>query len=91
LPFGGWSSKTIITFSTRFPDLALPKREYLALHAACTEVTHLSGAAEAIEEFWTEWEDTPVLAPDGSSSKLLEDALMYQSLPISRVFLNASD
>ena len=54
----------------------LPNPRYLALHAACARVAHLSGAAEYIEGILRDMEDTKVLANDGSSCDVLYHALM---------------
>ncbi|KAG8906720.1 hypothetical protein FRB99_006318 [Tulasnella sp. 403] len=67
---------TIVEFTTPDPtDLPLPDSRYLALHAACAQVSHASGAAEYIDELLCDMEDRTVLASDGSSSKLLDHAL----------------
>ncbi|KAF5387950.1 hypothetical protein D9615_000667 [Tricholomella constricta] len=50
----------------------LPDHRYLALHAACARVAHLSGASEYIMQVLRELEHIGVLAYDGSS-----DALYY--------------
>jgi hypothetical protein len=55
--------------------LPLPDPRYLALHAACARVAHLSGAGEYIDTFDKDMETTLVLAKDGSSAKLLAEAL----------------
>ncbi|PPQ65717.1 hypothetical protein CVT26_000334 [Gymnopilus dilepis] len=60
-----------IVFTT--PDeerLPLPDPRYLALHAACARVAHLSGAGEYIDEVLRDLETTGVLAPHGSSDVL---------------------
>ncbi|KAI6016657.1 hypothetical protein BKA83DRAFT_4333821 [Pisolithus microcarpus] len=66
-----------VTFST--PDAEqypLPNPTYLAIHAACAKVAHLSGAAEHIEEILRRMEDTRVLAEDGRSSDVLYTAIL---------------
>jgi hypothetical protein len=65
-----------ITFTTDEKDLPLPDRRYLALHAACAKVAHLSGAGECIDMVYRDVDTTLVLAKDGSSASLLEAALM---------------
>ncbi|KAK0444206.1 uncharacterized protein EV420DRAFT_1768324 [Desarmillaria tabescens] len=59
--------------------LPLPSPAYLAIHAACCRVAHLSGAAEYVEKVLQEEEEIReqvgsmcVLAEDGSSMDLLE-------------------
>ncbi|KEP51112.1 hypothetical protein V565_067520 [Rhizoctonia solani 123E] len=61
-----------VTFTTSTPGFPLPDRRYLALHAACARVIHLSGATEAISSIIEEMEQTRVLSEDGSSAALLE-------------------
>lgn len=63
-------------------EFPLPKREYLELHATCSRVAQFSGAAHYIlvmETMFEDLEDTFVLASDGSSGRLLEQALLYQT------------
>ncbi|KAI5992157.1 hypothetical protein EDD15DRAFT_2168442 [Pisolithus albus] len=70
-----------VTFST--PDAEkypLPNPNYLAIHAACAKVAHLSGAAEHIEEVLRRMEDTVFLAEDGGSSEVLYTAIL-SSMP----------
>jgi len=70
-----------VTFTT--PDevkLPVPSPEYLAIHAACAKVAHLSGAGEHIDKILREMEDTKVLSKDGASAEILEHAL----LPLSQ-------
>ncbi|KAF8877656.1 hypothetical protein CPB84DRAFT_1794761 [Gymnopilus junonius] len=60
-----------IVFTT--PDeerLPVPDPRYLALHAACARVAHLSGAGEYIDEVLCDLETTGVLAPHGNSDVL---------------------
>ena len=52
-----------------------PDPKLLALHAVCARVAHMSGAAEAFDEFDRDLEDTIVLAEDGSSARLLDHVL----------------
>jgi len=52
-------------------DLILPDRRLLALHAACARVAHMSGAAEIIDKWSSEAEESQVLLADGSSGELL--------------------
>ena len=56
----------------------LPNPYYLALHAACARVVHLSGAAEYIEMVFRGMEDTKVLATDGGSGDVLYHALIHR-------------
>ncbi|CUA75447.1 hypothetical protein RSOLAG22IIIB_11739 [Rhizoctonia solani] len=67
-------SPTII-FTASAPTLPLPDRRYLALHAACAKVAHLSGASEAISLLGNKQEHDGVLSEDGSSAEILENRL----------------
>ncbi|KAJ3508189.1 hypothetical protein NLJ89_g5889 [Agrocybe chaxingu] len=65
-----------ITFTSTMPEkLPVPSREYLAIHAACAKVAHLSGAAEYIDQLYRDMEDMKTLATDGSSADTLEQAI----------------
>ena len=50
--------------------LPLPDPRYLALHAACARVAHLSGAGEYIDKALRDIEETGALANDGPSHAL---------------------
>ena len=39
-----------ITLTSQHPDLPLPDRTFLAIHAACCKIADLSGASEYIDE-----------------------------------------
>jgi hypothetical protein len=39
-----------ITLTSHHPDLALPNRTFLAIHAACCRIADLSGATKYIDE-----------------------------------------
>lgn len=65
-----------VTFTTPDPvNLPVPSPTYLAIHAACAKVAHLSGAAERIDEYHRDMEDRKVLDPNGSSANTLEHAM----------------
>ncbi|KAJ7710846.1 hypothetical protein B0H17DRAFT_914779, partial [Mycena rosella] len=49
----------------------LPEPRLLVLHAVCVRVAHMSGAAQALDDFDRDVEDTLVLARDGASANLL--------------------
>ena len=53
----------------------LPDPCYLALHAACAKVAHLSGAGQHIDSVDRDIDTTLVLARDGSSSRVLIEAI----------------
>ncbi|KAJ7643827.1 hypothetical protein FB45DRAFT_282536 [Roridomyces roridus] len=59
-------------------ELPLPDPRLLALHAVCVRVAHMSGAAEALDEFDRDMEETSVLAEDGASAHLLN--MIFSSL-----------
>jgi hypothetical protein len=64
-------------FSTPDPvKLPLPSPHLLALHAACAQVAHLSGAGEYVDRILEDMEEMCVLAHDGTSSEVLHHALM---------------
>ena len=59
---------TTVTFTTPDPVLLpLPDPKYLALHAVCARVAHLSGAGEHFEELDRDTEEIAVLANDRRS------------------------
>ncbi|TFK31757.1 hypothetical protein BDQ12DRAFT_707890 [Crucibulum laeve] len=65
-----------VTFSTPDPiKLPVPSPTYLAIHAACAQVAHLSGASEYIDKFDRDMEDGTTLDHGGGSAELLEDAI----------------
>ncbi|KAI0315129.1 hypothetical protein OF83DRAFT_1174110 [Amylostereum chailletii] len=67
-----------VTFrTTEHAGVILPKpdRKLLALHAACARVSYMSGAAEYIENVLRDMEETSVLANNGGSADLLQNAL----------------
>ena len=57
--------------------LPLPDPRYLALHAACAKIAHLSGAGAYIDAFDRDMETTQVLAKDGSSAMFLAEAMSH--------------
>ncbi|KAH9918691.1 hypothetical protein B0H21DRAFT_238900 [Amylocystis lapponica] len=63
-----------ITLTTR-DDIPLPSPVYLALHATCARVAHLSGAGRYVDRILRDVECIPVLANDGSSAEVLNYAL----------------
>ncbi|KXN84498.1 hypothetical protein AN958_12410 [Leucoagaricus sp. SymC.cos] len=74
-PFFLRSYPEFVTFTT--PDskkLPVPSPTYLAIHAACAKVAHLSGAAACIDKFYQDMEDRKTLDPDGASANMLEHA-----------------
>ena len=65
----------IVEFATTDNNLQLPNPKFLALHATCCRVAHLSGASEYYEKVLRDIEDSSVLSEDGSSFDLLQSAL----------------
>ncbi|KAF9555084.1 hypothetical protein CPC08DRAFT_643432, partial [Agrocybe pediades] len=65
----------VVTLESMVPGLPLPSPAYLAIHAACAQVAHLSGAAEHIDKYDRDMEDVMVLSPTGESADLLDYAL----------------
>ena len=63
-----------VTFTTQ-DNAPLPDPHFLALHAACAKVAHLSGAGEYIYGVDRDIDTTPVLSKDGSSSRVLIEAM----------------
>jgi hypothetical protein len=57
------------------PQHPLPDPCYLALHAACARVAHLSGVSKYVDTIFRETEDMKVLASDRSSGEVLWYAL----------------
>ncbi|EEB90280.1 hypothetical protein MPER_11531 [Moniliophthora perniciosa FA553] len=74
--FPATARKKTITFVTSDSELSLPSPELLALHAACAKVAHLSGAAAYIDKLDRDTDDLCVLAHDGGSSSILNNALL---------------
>ncbi|KDR74064.1 hypothetical protein GALMADRAFT_250794 [Galerina marginata CBS 339.88] len=65
-----------VTFTTHDPEkYPVPSPTYLAIHAACAKVAHLSGAAARIDEFYRNMEDGETLDPNGASANMLEHAI----------------
>jgi len=65
-----------VTFTTPDPvKLPVPSPTYLAIHAACAKVAHLSGAARCIDKFYQDMEDGTTLDPNGASAEMLEHAI----------------
>ncbi|KAL5638590.1 hypothetical protein ACGC1H_005305 [Rhizoctonia solani] len=76
-----------VTFTASPSALPLPDRRYLALHAACARVSHLSGATEAIGSISNEVEHRGVLSEDGSSAELLDHLLTAHSILVAWAFV----
>ncbi|KIJ27250.1 hypothetical protein M422DRAFT_37885 [Sphaerobolus stellatus SS14] len=68
-----------VTFTTDKENLPVPNPTFLALHASCAKVGHLSGAAEYIDKVFGDMEEIRVLSADGASADVLEHALLYAS------------
>lgn len=59
-----------ITFDDSNGLLPAPKPEYLALHAACAQVTHAAGMADYMDQIFRDMEELQVLPGDGTSDAL---------------------
>ena len=75
-----------ITFTSQHPAFTtsdLPDRRYIQIHAACCRVAHMSGAAHHLDDIMDDLEkgQTKVLSADGSSSRILEFALLESRAP----------
>ena len=65
-----------VTFTTPDQDkLPVPFPSYLAIHAACARVAHLSGAAKCIDKLYRDMDKSQILAPDWASASMLEHAI----------------
>jgi len=65
-----------VTFTTPDPiRLPVPSPVYLAIHAACAKVAHLSGAAACIDKFYRDMDDSTTLDLNGASADILEHAI----------------
>ncbi|TBU63545.1 hypothetical protein BD310DRAFT_916629 [Dichomitus squalens] len=53
---------------TAHSNSPLPSPKYLAIHAACCRVAHMSGAAEYVEAIYRDMEKLQVLSEDGASA-----------------------
>ncbi|TBU52839.1 hypothetical protein BD310DRAFT_831335 [Dichomitus squalens] len=60
---------------TAHSDSPLPSPKYLAIHAACCRVAHMSGAAEYFDMILRDMEELQVLSEDGASADVLAYAL----------------
>ncbi|KAK7037465.1 hypothetical protein VNI00_010957 [Paramarasmius palmivorus] len=69
----GFLKQKIVFSST--PNLPAPSPGLLALHATCAKVAHFSGAGQHIDELDEDTEGLPVLANDGGSFDILNNAL----------------
>lgn len=56
-------------------EIKPPSPELLALHAACAQVAHMSGAAEHLEETFRDTEPIPVMTAAAHSANELSRAL----------------
>ncbi|KAI6038610.1 hypothetical protein EDC04DRAFT_2693017 [Pisolithus marmoratus] len=66
-----------VTFSTPDPKkYPLPSPTYLAIHATCAKIANHSGVHAYIAEMSSRLEDDCVLAEDGGSADLLDEAIL---------------
>ncbi|GBE87980.1 hypothetical protein SCP_1202060 [Sparassis crispa] len=66
----------VIQLATTDAGLPLPDPRLLSLHATCAKVAHLSGAGEYIDAILRDMEELKLLASDGGSAHVLQDALL---------------
>jgi len=65
-----------VTFKTPDPvQFPVPSAAYLAIHAACARVAHLSGAGACIDKLYRDMDDSTTLDPNGASAEMLEHAI----------------
>ena len=65
-----------VTFTTPDQDkLPVLSPTYLAIHAACAKVAHLSGAAKCIDKLYRDMDDSTTLDPHGTSASMLEHGI----------------
>ncbi|KIM79419.1 hypothetical protein PILCRDRAFT_823348 [Piloderma croceum F 1598] len=65
----------------KYANFDLPDSRYLKMHAACCRVAHMSGAAGYLDDIMDDLDEgrTKVLSEDGSSSRILDFALLISS------------
>lgn len=56
-----------VTLTSQYPDLSMPDKTFLSIHAACCRIANLSGAADYILKSLDDMEDIVVLAKGGLS------------------------
>ena len=82
----------VIKFNTDNPKvLPILSRDYLVLHAACTNILHLSGAAKYIDSVIREMEETLVLFSDGASAAVLEHVIWTAQCKLDPNYCSASE
>ncbi|KIK52697.1 hypothetical protein GYMLUDRAFT_250957 [Collybiopsis luxurians FD-317 M1] len=69
-----------IKLTSSDPNVPLPNPQFLEFHAAACKIAHLSGIAEHIENVLRDYERIGVLAEDGGSIAVLEQALFQAGL-----------
>ena len=65
----------VVEFASEYQEAPPPDPQLLALHATCTRVAHMSGAAKFLDQLQWDGEETNVLAFDGSSAGLLSNLI----------------
>ncbi|GBE84642.1 hypothetical protein SCP_0606210 [Sparassis crispa] len=73
----------VIQLTTTNASLPLPNSHLLRLHATCAKVAHLSGAGEYIDAIFRDMEELKVLASDGGSAHVLQDALLHSGRQVA--------
>ena len=72
---GAIASGDYVEFVNLVPEYPSISRKLLGIHAAVAEVLHVTGAGEAIDDIFAEWERIIYLSEDGADAKLLADRL----------------
>ncbi|KIM73693.1 hypothetical protein PILCRDRAFT_80878, partial [Piloderma croceum F 1598] len=71
-----------VTLTNNNPLFLLLSPEYLCLHAAFSQVTHLSGVGEYIDHAFCKVEEIMMLAHDGTSAEVLSTTLLGISVAV---------
>ena len=71
LPYATFKAHTLPNGETIEP----PSPQLLALHAACAQIAHMSGAAGILEETFRDTDDIPLMTATDNSAAILSHAL----------------
>ena len=71
LPYATFKAHTLPNGETIEP----PSPQLLALHAACTQIAQMSGAAGILEETFQDTDDIPLMTAADNSATVLSHAL----------------
>lgn len=74
--FENWSPKiSSDKYDNDIYKIPTPSRRYLRIHAALSNIAHLSGAGQAVSKFWDDISGMKVLAADGEDATLFKNVL----------------